>query len=131
YMFTDVLISEYGDYGIFDEGMVAVTGSLFVTRLNDEFKVLSDDLVSDPPSPIDSGHGTWTGEVGIDLSAQFPVWTRLKLVLDDNLIALSAPGSISFIEKKVLGAGLSITIIPEPASLILLLGGVALIRRYR
>lgn len=130
-----ILIQEFGDYGIAGDGAQAsVTGSLFLTNL-DEFDVRVATLTTDPAMPVTSGAGTWTGEVGIDLSNEFPQWTHLRVVLNNNLVTITQPGSAAFIEKKVTGAGVSVTIIPEPATVFVLaagaLVGLGLTRRRR
>lgn len=127
-VFRSIQITELGDYGILTQGQVSVTGGLFATDL-DRFRVRSDSLVSTPGSPITSGQGNWTATAGVDFSADFPEWTHFRMVLDNNLLAISQPGSQSFIQKKVLGAGVAVTIIPEPAGLLLLAFGGLFLRR--
>jgi hypothetical protein len=129
HVLSDVAITEYGDYGILDEGSVSVTGTLFLTNLLNA-QVRWDNLVSTPPSPITSGQGNWTAHAAVDLSAEYPEWTYLKLVLDNNLLAISGPNDTVFIQKKIVGAAVAVSIIPEPATLgLLALGGLALLRR--
>ncbi len=133
FFFTGIEIVETGDYGVFGTpgGSVSVTGNMFLTNL-DTTAVLTDALVTNPVSPILAGSGRWDGQVDVDLAAQNPHWTRLKVVLNNNLIAVSLPGGISFIEKKVAGAGVGIRIIPTPGSMALLaMGGVVMARRRR
>ena len=132
YNITGIRITEYGDYGILDNGKVSVSGTMFVTNL-DVFQVSSSNFSSDPVSPISSGQGTWTAEVAVtDID-----WTNLKIVLNNNLMAISSAGSTSFIEKKVLGGAVAIELIcpnapqiPEPATICLLgLGALTLVKR--
>jgi uncharacterized protein (TIGR03382 family) len=136
--FTDVVISEFGDFGIVGIGSVTVTGGLFVTdleNLNPNFtpRVATDSLVSLPGSPITSGTGNWTASAGVDLANWDggPIWTRIKVVLNNVLIATTdGPGSTAFIEKKV--GGISIEIIPTPGAMPLFaFAGLAAIRRRR
>jgi hypothetical protein len=123
--FTHITIHEEGDYGILTQGAVSVSGSAFAVDTND-FRVESGALTSNPPSPINSGFGTWTADTSIALDGD--PWEHLVLVFDNNLLAISGLGSISFIEKKVIG----ITFTPEPGSLLLLgLGCVSLMGRKR
>lgn len=71
--------------------------------------------------------GGWTGSVSIDVNAilasknvPFNIGaTRVSINLDNTLVALSEAGTESLIAKKDFG-GLSITVIPEPSSMILL-----------
>jgi hypothetical protein len=118
-------ITEYGDYGILGTGgQVEVTGTLFLTNLQN-FDVKTSDLVSTPLSPITSGSGAWTAVAGRN---DFE-WQHLKIVLNNNLLAVSNDGGQSFIEKKVGAGAVSITIVPEPATLAILGLGVLLLRR--
>lgn len=127
--FTGIIIHEAGDYGILTGGSVSANGAAFAVD-NTQFRVASDVMDTIPSFPVTSVAGTsgeWTGDVFIDLSAGAP-WTDLTLVFDNNLLAISNVGSLSFIEKKVIG----ITLVPEPGSLVLVgLGGFALLARRR
>ena len=127
-VFGQIRIQEFGDYGILNTGQVSATGGLFLTDLNSG-NTLTDTLVTNPVSPISSGQGNWTGNVAIDLTTQFPEWTSMMVVLDNNLLAISIPGSTTFIEKKVTGAVVITPEIPEPAAGLLLLIGLAALRR--
>ncbi|MCD4830799.1 MAG: PEP-CTERM sorting domain-containing protein [Anaerohalosphaeraceae bacterium] len=112
---TGIRITEYGDYGILSQGLVSASGTMFLTNLS-EFEVRHSDFNSDPASPISSGFGSWSAEVAVDNIE----WSQLKLVLDNNLMAISMPGSVAFIEKKIMGSAVSVEIIPEPATMVLL-----------
>lgn len=130
--FTGIIIHEAGDYGILGSGSVMASGAAFAVD-NIQFRVASDVLDTNPSFPqstLTGISGEWTGDVFIDLSAAEIPWENLTLVFDNNLLAISGVGSLSFIEKKVIG----ITLVPEPGSLLLIgLGGVALLvsRRRR
>jgi hypothetical protein len=74
----------------------------------------------------------WTGSVSIDVNAilasknvayNFGA-TKVSINMDNTLVALSQAGTESLIAKKDFG-GLSITVIPEPSSMILL--GLAIV----
>lgn len=127
HVITGIRITEYGDYGILSEGMVSASGSMFLTNL-DHFDVKRSDFTSNPASPISSGTGNWSAEVAVgDLD-----WSNLKLVLDNNLMAISSPGSVSFIEKKVMGSAVSIeVIVPEPATMVFLSLGSMIFLRFK
>jgi hypothetical protein len=128
--FTEIHITEHGDYGILGEGSVSVEGTATVSDLLSA-RSLSDSLVVTPASPINSGSGTWSATTIITLDDP-QAWTDLTLELENGLLAVAEPGSAAFIEKKVVGGELSIRIIPEPGALALIaLGSTALIRRRR
>jgi hypothetical protein len=141
-LISGIQISEFGDYAINGGGEVSVTGTMFITDLINPGpfpgfpRLVSGDLASTPGSPIQSAgtvSGSWTAQVGIDLtSTGGPDWTMIKIVLNNNLFALSNAGGSSFIEKKVVGTGIAITIVPTPGATALLgLGGLFAIRRRR
>ncbi|MFQ5489934.1 MAG: PEP-CTERM sorting domain-containing protein [Phycisphaerae bacterium] len=130
--FTDIVITEFGDYGILGDGEVSVNGTLFANDLT-AFRVRQDNLLSNPPSPITSGSGSWQASAGINFAGD-PTgnWTHMKIILDNNLQAITLVGGTSFIQKKITGAGVSVTVIPEPASLSLLaFGACAFLGRRR
>ncbi len=130
FSFSDIRITEYGDYGIVGSGSVEAGGTLFVTDLSGGGGTLTDNLVTSPASPITSGIGNWSGTAGVDSSA----WgsTRMRVVMNNNLVAISIGNSVVWIEKKVSGSAVSVQIVPTPGSLALLgLGGLAAVRRRR
>lgn len=131
FAFLGIELFEGGDYGILGQGSVSASGTLFVNDL-DLPRNLHDDIITSPLSPILSGSGAWTGSANVPIpSVPGDLWTNVRIVLDNNLLAISTPGGVSFIEKKF--AGLSVRVlIPEPSSVALLsLGGLALLRRRR
>ena len=130
---TGVSIAEFGDYGIVgDGGSVTDSGGLFVTNL-DTAQVVSNQIVTTPGSPITGeGFGNWSGSTSVDVSNAQPAWTRVHVVVDNDLIAIFGVGGVAYIEKKVFGSGVSITIVPTPGSLALVgLGGLVATRRRR
>ncbi len=86
------------------------------------------DLVSDGPGPL--VNDIWVGELMVNLSQALisnnvPFVngaTRVSVRFDNTLMAQSEAGTSAFIAKKDVG-GVGITVIPEPASLILLAAG--------
>jgi hypothetical protein len=120
-VFTSIRIREAGDYGILGDGAVSASGSAFAANTS-SYALGSGVLVTNPTMPVDVGDGPWEAETVIDLDD----WVDFTLVFDNNLLAISGAGSISFIEKKVV----AITFTPEPGSLLMLAsGGLMLIRR--
>ena len=118
FSFSGIILHEEGDYGILGDGAVSVSGSAFAVNTS-VFDVVSDDLESNPPSPINGGFGSWEADAFIEI----PNWEHLVLIFDNNLLAISGANGISFIEKKVVG----ITFVPEPTSLLLLGLGSAVV----
>jgi hypothetical protein len=55
----------------------------------------------------------------------------VRVVIDNQLVAVSEAGTVAFIKKKEIG-GVAITVVPSPASLALVgLGGLVAARRRR
>ncbi|MEA5557655.1 hypothetical protein [Nodularia spumigena] len=133
FKFDGIRIREFGDYAVFGiDSYVVVTGTLFVYDL-DGTNIYQDDLVTTPGSPILSGFGAWSGVAEVDTSTVAPAISRVRVVLDNNLIAFSRAGQGgSFIEKKFTDAGIRIDIIPAPGALVLVgMGGLVATRRRR
>lgn len=130
---TGLRIEELGDYGIIGEGSsVAAAGSLIMTRLNDSLSTVFDPIVTTPGSPItEEGFGNWRGVAGVDVSQDSIKWTRVHVVIDNDLIAIAGQGGVAFIEKKVFGSGISITVVPTPGSAALVAAGSVLAFRRR
>jgi hypothetical protein len=134
--FTSIMITEGGDYGMFgpdDNGagaVVAMGAGFVLNRMGGPTAM--DAFISGPYVDEDGlTQGFWDGGVTIDLMAQNndePL-TDLRLVFNNNLLAISHVGTISFIQKKTF----FITFTPEPASALLLAsgGGLLLLRRRR
>ncbi|PKL47951.1 MAG: hypothetical protein CVV39_05040 [Planctomycetes bacterium HGW-Planctomycetes-1] len=121
FSFQNIAITEYGDYGIFDSGCVQVSGSLTVTNL-DTMEFLTASLSSDLLMPQTDNILPWQAWSGVNISA--PDWTHIKITLENCLYAGSEDGSISFIEKKVLGSAISLQVVPEPATIAILSFGI-------
>ncbi|MCU0772161.1 MAG: PEP-CTERM sorting domain-containing protein [Verrucomicrobia bacterium] len=75
--------------------------------------------------------GPWTGSLSVDLEnelvtrgTQFSLGaTKVKVDLDNNLATVSESGTSAFIDKKDF-SGFSLTVVPEPTSLSLMLLGL-------
>ncbi|PKL47629.1 MAG: hypothetical protein CVV39_05525 [Planctomycetes bacterium HGW-Planctomycetes-1] len=111
-----IKITESGDYGILYEGKVSAGGAIFITNL-EQYEVRKELFEMDPAMPITPPpyEGFWGGQVEV---AELG-WSHIRVVLNNNLIAISMPGSIAWIEKKDFGVNIEI-IIPEPATIGLL-----------
>lgn len=133
---TGIQIAEFGDYNITGpDGMVDLNGLLSVDEVGGLARSRNDSLAvaaGSDPLPGFSGAGSWEVDGLIDLSGDVPGWTSFTMVLTNDLIAFAAPGSTAMITKKVVGDGVSVTFVPEPATLALLgLGGLLALRRRR
>lgn len=133
YKLTGIQIAEYGDYGVLGEGSYASdSGSLFLTNL-DNGATRVGDITTNPGSPITTqGFGNWAGAASVSVSQENTDWTRVHFVLDNNLVAHAADGGLAYIEKKVFGSGIQITLVPAPGSIALAgMGGLLAFRRRR
>lgn len=130
---TGLRIEELGDYGVIGDGSsVAAGGSLIMTRLNDSFASVFDPIVTTPGSPITTeGFGNWRGTAGVDVSQDAIKWNRVHVVIDNDLIAIAGQGGVAFIEKKVFGSGISITVVPTPGTAALVAAGSLVAFRRR
>ena len=95
------------------------------------------DLISDGPGPL--VNGIWSGQLMVDvrqalIDQNIPFVngaTKVSVSFDNTLTAQSEAGTSAFIAKKDVG-GVGITVIPEPASLMLMTaGGFCVLGRKR
>ncbi len=122
-----IRITEEGDYSILFEGKVSASSAIFVTNMN-QFEVRKAMFQMEPVMPISSPTPLdfWSGQVAIENLH----WTYARVVLNNNLIALSLPASVTFIEKKSVGVNIEI-IIPEPATITILSIGLLAFNRKK
>lgn len=145
---SSITIKEVGDWSIEGGGSVKASGALYVTKLNspgigslwtDTLDVVYQDLdnsttYTSPARPTSPGGGTWEGIYTINLPSGV---TSIQIVLNNILQATSTAGGTAFIQKKVVGGPGEDdpqieVVIPEPASLgLLLFGAAGLLRRRR
>jgi hypothetical protein len=126
FSFKNFNFSEFGDYGISDDGSVNVLSSLSIENL-DTLQVLNSNFALNPLMPISSGQDIWSAEAQLAINSAD--WTHIKITLDNELLASSQPGSVSFIEKKILSSGITMQPIPEPATITILCFGAAFMLR--
>ncbi len=119
FSFHNIAITEYGDYGIWDNGQVQVSGGLTITNL-DTTDILTATIDSDLLTPVTGDVLPWQGWTQLNIGQ--PNWTHIKITFENGLFALSDEGSAAFIEKKVLGNAITLQVIPvpEPATVALL-----------
>lgn len=126
--FSNITIQEIGDYGnVGGNGgnLVQANMALFTTDLN-QFRVAQDNQTFTAPA----GLGNWNLSASTALDGSVRKWTKIRVVLNNNLIAISGANGVTFIEKKVTG-GIIITV-PTPGSLALMgVGGLVAVRRRR
>lgn len=122
---AQVIVTEYGDYSITGaSGQVDVIATLDLTEIGGSGRSASAGL-SSPQLPTASGSGNWDATAAIDLNFEVPLWTAFTLELTDELIAIAGAGTTASIEKTLAGAAVGVTIIPEPATMALVVLGLA------
>jgi hypothetical protein len=150
---SNIILNEAGDYSltgtgtIFTTATVTATYFLRITEVNNAplpAPLASNGTLNLIPSGgtfdliNDGGAGViWTGSANIDVNAILAaasmqgVATKAILTFDNQLIAASETGSVSFIKKKTTD-GVVIIVIPEPATLGLIGGAaITMLRRRR
>lgn len=152
YYIEKIQFSERGDYTLFGNGTTntnaTVTNSMFIrithatggditpvtATVNMTFNPSDGtyDLVNDPGIGI-----IWQGDTLVDIDAMLAAAgygdrkaTKVDITIDNTLAVLSEAGTTAYIKKKQ-AEGVTITaIVPEPATIgLLLLGGLWLRRR--
>ncbi|HVT90227.1 MAG TPA: PEP-CTERM sorting domain-containing protein [Tepidisphaeraceae bacterium] len=135
-------IDELGSYSILGIGNVQATGLLVVSNRDNFGQVYTDTLHTVAPlggfpvsvgSPSGSAAGAWNGFM--EVTAVQLIGTDIihfTITVDNTLQATSVAGSTSFIDKKLAGAGIQISIVlPEPSTLGLLASGLPVLLRRR
>lgn len=129
---TGIRITEIGGYNINGEGSVEANATLTASQFGGGFSV-SDALDTAPAFPLSNADGVidgnWNGvaEVFLPISG-----SDIVIEIENNMIAIAAPGSTAFISKIVVGSQFSVQLIPAPGALAGLgLGCLALARRRR
>ena len=127
YSFERIRIIERGDYGILGGGEVTATAALALADWNNfRFPQAENSVTYD----VD-GSGNWTVTTEIDLSSDIPEWTDFELVLSNNLMAISDSDGTSYIQKDLTGVAIEVILLPEPATLVGLVGMLLVALRRR
>ena len=125
---TEIRITEDGDYSIYGNGQINVTGTLSVENLHNN-NTATAFLDVTPIMPIASeGNGLWSGSTAITGLN----YTQIKIVVHNDLFAYAEDGSAALVWKKTFGTPVAIQIIPEPATMaVLSIGSLVFIRRKK
>jgi hypothetical protein len=133
--FTQIKITEWGDWAITGIGTVRDSGTLFITDLvNSRSPAVQGMSYPSNPMPISTpGQGVWTGSSTINLtSIAGPAWTNVTLVFTNTLQATTQAGSTAHIQKTLTDGAVVVQVLPTPGALALLgAGGLLLARRRR
>lgn len=134
---TGVVIQELGDYQITGTGEVSVSGTLQLVNLDIPFPPQVRQaplLITQGTAGVINGtdlNGPWDGSANQDLSGESIAWDNFSLVLTNELVATATSG-VSSIEKTFTGGAVVVTVVPEPASMtLLLLGAASVVARRR
>jgi hypothetical protein len=134
---TGIDLSEAGDYslsGVGGAATQALAGAIIratVTQIN------GVDVAPIPLTPVNATVGfnlqanpglvqPWNLGLSLNVAAQLNPnqrATKVEVVIDNQLQALSESGSLAFIAKKDFRIDVDTEIIPEPATLMMMLGG--------
>lgn len=142
---TGFRIDEVGSYSILGVGAVNATAVLLVTNRLNLAQTFSDTMSTDVlfpisnANPVGSVSGIWSGSMEIPNGPALPNGINKVTVIVDNTLQASSgaasasnPGGTAFIDKKLAGGGVTISIfIPEPSTLGMALCGLPLLLRRR
>lgn len=135
-----VLTQTWVNAAVFVQIIELTTGPISPISLSDNLTFTPNagnyDLVNEPGIGI-----IWTGSLFMDIQAALSDLgieaqaTKLLFTMDNTLVAQSESGSVAFIQKKNVGGfGMTVNIIPVPATLwtgLALLGSLGVVRRSR
>lgn len=127
-----ITINERGGYGISGSGPASVfaTADITVTEVGGFGRTIpATDLDFNTAFPVTSGTGNWTATGEVDFTTQFPAWSVFDIEINNFLSATSSDLSQAYIQKTLSGTSLAVTIVPEPAGLVLFGVAALLVRR--
>lgn len=137
----DTNLQEIGGTGSAATGVsMAVSGTITILETSSQGPIFDPiNFIAEvtPAAPIDfttaPGVGSWTANLGFDVTDYYPDVTKLAIAIDNDLWAFSETGTSARVQKKV--AGVSIEVVPEPTTALLVGGGLVLLslrsRRHR
>lgn len=136
---TGFRIDEVGSYSVLGLGVVNATGVLIVTNREIPSQIFTDTMTPTVPFPLSNANpvgsisGIWGGTMEVPTVGLFPNGIdKVTIIVDNTLQASSGAGGTAFIDKKLAGSGVTISIfIPEPATLGLALLAAPLLLRRR
>ncbi len=117
---TNTLVTMSGNFTVLEDTGGAITPvvipitATFTPNASGAFDIVNDGV----------GSTNWEGNVSIDVASAVPNATKGELQFNNFLFAFSEGTSSATIQKKVEGAGVVITVIPEPTTGALLLAGL-------
>ena len=129
YILQQIVLNEEGNYSILGAGAVHVSGGLWAKNLSGPGLINAQLNAPGMPTfvPPNDPSAPWSATTSVLPTG----WTEVEVVFNNILQAITSGGSVSDIEKTVIEASIVTTLIPEPGSLGLLLGGAALLLRRR
>jgi hypothetical protein len=138
---TWISLAENGDTNLLEIGgtgsaatgvSMAISGTITILETDSQGAIFdSINFIAEvtPAGPIDfttaPGVGTWSANLGFDVTQYYPDATKVVVALDNDLWAFSETGTSARVQKKV--AGVSIEVVPEPTTALLVGGGLALL----
>jgi len=129
----DTNLQEIGGTGSAATGVsMAVSGTITILETDSQGPIFDPiNFIAEvtPAAPIDfttaPDVGSWTATLGFDVTQYYPDATKVVIALDNDLWAFSETGTSARIQKKV--AGVSIEVVPEPTTALLVGGGLVLL----
>jgi hypothetical protein len=131
---NEIIVSEYGIYSLAGSGgsgtSASVSGTLHIDTGSQVLEVPMD-VTPEPPYILPPGctDEQFIGSIVINLPAGV---SQVSFSFEDILQTSSESGTAAYIQKNIVsGPVIGIAVIPEPASMFLLLGGGAALLRRR